>query len=69
MARIQHRYMVRSEMDNPNDRFTVSATVTWRVNWSTTDAQYGTFTFEIDSIDNPTLYVAELFAYPVPWPS
>ena len=65
----QHRYMVRSEMDNPNDRFTISATVTWRVQWSTTDGQYGSFTFEIDSIDNPSIYVAELFAYPVAPPS
>ena len=65
----QHRYMVRSEMDNPNDRFTISATVIWRVQWSTTDGQYGSFTFEIDSIDNPSIYVAELFAYPVAPPS
>jgi len=68
-SRCQHRYMVRSETGNRDDRFTVSATVTWTVDWSTTDGQYGSFTFEIDSIDNPSLYVAELFVYPVPWPS
>ena len=43
--------------------------VTWKVQWSTTDGQYGSFTFEIDSIDNPSIYVAELFAYLVAPPS
>jgi hypothetical protein len=45
-----------------DSRYTVTATVTWQVTWSTTDGQYGQFDIEMASTDNPTIHVGEIHA-------
>jgi len=58
-----------NKLGDVNSRYTVTASVTWNVTWSTTDGQYGTFTMDMTSTDNPTIHVGELYVVRVPDPT
>ena len=56
----EYTYMRTNTLGDKDSRFTVSATVTWTVTWSSSDGQYGTFTTTTQSADNPAIHVGEL---------
>jgi len=56
----EYTYLHTNTLGDKDSRFTVSATVTWTVTWSSSDGQYGTFTTTADSTDNPAIHVGEL---------
>ena len=59
----EHAYMQTNELGNVNSRYQVSATVIWEVTWSSTDGQYGSFTMEMTSEDDPAVHVVELHGW------
>ena len=61
-----YTYMNTNTLGDKNSRFTVTASVTWTVTWSSSDGQYGTFTSTTQSTDNPTIHVGELRTVLVP---
>jgi len=61
-----YTYMDTNTLGDKNSRFTVTASVTWTVTWSSSDGQYGTFTSTTQSSDNPAIHVGELRTVLVP---
>jgi hypothetical protein len=64
----QHKYLKTSELGNVDSRYVISATVVWDVVWSASDGDYGRFTVEMTSVDDPSVHVGELVAVIVPDP-
>lgn len=56
----EHTYLTTNQLGDKTSRFSVSATVTWTVDWTTTDGQAGTFTTDITSATTPAIHVGEL---------
>ena len=59
-AGCEHTYMKTNTLGDKNSRYTVSATVTWKVTWSATTGQYGDFTVDVASVDNPAIHIGEI---------
>jgi hypothetical protein len=57
-----HAYMETNTMGDMDSRYTITATVTWSVDWWSTDGQAGSFTIDMASQDNPAVHVGELHA-------
>ena len=56
----EYTYLHTNTLGDKNSRFTVTATVTWTVAWSSSDGQHGTFTTTTTSTDNPAIHIGEL---------
>ena len=56
----EYRYPHTNKLGDKNSRFSVSASVTWDVRWSSSDGQYGVFSFTVDSVESPSVHVGEL---------
>ena len=56
-----HRYMHTNTLGDKNSRYSVSATVTWRVTWSATNGQSDAFTLEVPSIESPAVHIGEVY--------
>ncbi|MDR2973937.1 MAG: hypothetical protein LBV00_04375, partial [Propionibacteriaceae bacterium] len=52
-TKCEHTYMAINTLGDKTSRFTVSATVTWEVVWTTTDGQSGALTTQMASVENP----------------
>jgi hypothetical protein len=64
-TRCEHAYLETNTLGDIDSRYTVTATVTWQVTWSTTDGQYGQFDIEMASTSNPTIHVGQIHAVTV----
>ena len=64
----EHTYMVTNTLGDRTSRFTVSVRVAWEVSWSSSDGQHGVYTFDLASVENPTIHVGELHSVNVPNP-
>ncbi|MCL2482127.1 MAG: hypothetical protein FWF43_01670 [Propionibacteriaceae bacterium] len=56
----EHTYLTTNTLGDTTSRYTVSATVSWSVAWSTNDGQSGSFTTTTSSTSNPAIHVGEL---------
>ncbi|MCL2483429.1 MAG: hypothetical protein FWF43_08485 [Propionibacteriaceae bacterium] len=56
----EYTYLTTNQLGDKTSRFSVSATVTWTVNWTTTDGQAGTFTTDMSSAATPAIHIGEL---------
>jgi hypothetical protein len=64
----EYTYLTTSELGNRDSRFTVTATVTWDVTWTTTTGESGRFTLTLASDTTTSIHVGELRAVTVPNP-
>jgi len=56
----EHTYTTTNQLGSIDSRYTITATVTWTIDWTTTDHQHGTFTTTTTSTDHTTIHVGEL---------
>lgn len=56
----EHTYLTLNEQGNPNSRYTITATTTWTITWTTNYHETGTFTLDIPSTNNPTVHIGEI---------
>ena len=61
-----HKYLRTNTLGEIDSRYTISATVIWDVNWTASDGDYGHFTVEMSSIDNPSVHIGEMRAVIIP---
>jgi len=64
----EYIYQTTNELGNIDSRYNVTATVTWTVEWSSTDGQYGDFTTHTTSTTPASIHVGELRVVRVPPP-
>ena len=57
----EHVYMHTNTLGDVNSRYTVSATVTWKVTWSATTGQSGSFTVDVVSAETKSVHVGEIY--------
>jgi hypothetical protein len=62
----EHVYRQTNTLGEIDSRYTITATVTWSVDWWSTDGQAGSFTVDMASEDNPTVHVGNLRVVTVP---
>ena len=67
-SRCEHTYMTTNTLGDPDSRFSVTATVTWKVSWSATNGQNGSFTTETTSTSATSIHIGELRVVRVPNP-
>ena len=59
-SRCEHVYMKTNTLGDRNSRYTVSATVTWTVAWTSNDGQSGSFTLDVASAESLSIHVGEI---------
>ena len=67
-SRCEHTYMTTNTLGDPDSRFSVTATVTWKVTWSATNGQNGSFTTDTTSTSTTSIHIGELRVVRVPNP-
>jgi len=65
-SKCEYTYMETNTLGDINSRFTVSATVTWTVAWTSTDGRAGSFTTDVASDSNPSIHIGEIRTVLVP---
>lgn len=55
----EHTYTTTNTLGNPNSRYNVTATVTWRTDWTATNGQTGTFTLTTTGTTT-TLHIGQI---------
>ncbi len=56
----EHTYLTTSELGNTESHYTVTATVTWTIQWHTNNGQSGATTLDLTSTNNPHIHISEL---------
>jgi hypothetical protein len=58
----EHTYLHTNVLGDITSRYTVTAAVTWKITWTTTDGQAGTLTTQVASTTEAAIHVGELHA-------
>jgi len=64
----EYTYTTINRTGDPPSRYTITATVTWQVDWSASDGQTGSFATQMTSASPTSVHIGELHVVRVPTP-